>query len=686
MRSTTNLHVMLAYVAYPVTTAVYIERALRQLGRVTTIGPALPEELISEWDLESIRGLMYQQDIPTGFNPDMAEVLQKIAPENMPDLYLWVESVGGHFPANLESLPCPKACYLIDSHLKGIEWHLQWARLFDYVFIAQREYLPQFRAVNPNSYWLPLGCDPEIHTRHNVPVSHDISFVGGTMFNPRRSALLDTLAGAFKLHKERCFLEEMTKVFSASKIVFNSAVRNDLNMRVFEVLATGAFQLTDIAKNSGLTELFRDGEELAYYHCDAELGEVADFYLKNAELREQIAARGRQVVLKAHTYRHRMEDLLAVVGGNKTDTWSVLELRARSVAGVEPLFRSYRYQQSNISTQSRSFVIPVLDYSPASEFNIGTLLTDLENIPGDVIVVFNDQGVAAELKDHPRITRFAIMSQNIGVARAWNVGIEMATTPVVFILNSDLHLELEAVNTVERGLMTLENAACTGPQGSFVNFRLCRDYYYFDKGSFNAAIEVDAVSGFYFAVKREHFAPGGLRFEDAYTPCYFEEWDLGLQIKRAGLKSYVVPTTAYCHHWSGSIAARREIECMGRSETPQGILLRNRQLFLTKWLEIGLNAAQHPFDTSGFSTFCRGLILEYLRNGMNEDAAQAARHFADKALCMTELKILAGFALGHCGHSQEALQYFKKVLATDPAYDLDAAVATLSAQLNALSA
>jgi tetratricopeptide (TPR) repeat protein len=159
----------------------------------------------------------------------------------------------------------------------------------------------------------------------------------------------------------------------------------------------------------------------------------------------------------------------------------------------------------------------------------------------------------------------------------------MAATPTVFILNADLHLEPEAVQAMENGLLTLNNAACVGPQGSFVNYQLAQDYLYFDKAGFDSPISVDAISGFLFAIKRELFGPGGLKFEESYTPCYFEEWDLGIQIRQKGMNCWVVPTTAYMHHWSGSIAARREIDCMGRSETAADILRRNRILFLAKW-------------------------------------------------------------------------------------------------------
>lgn len=674
------LHVWLAYVAYPVTTAAYLERALRRICRVTTIGPRFPEELVTKWQVENMKLPLRDQDIPTSFAPDMAEILAAVPSAEYPDLYLWVESVGGHFPTNLGALPCKCACYLIDSHLDNISWHLEWAQQFDYVFIAQREYLPRFRQVHSNVHWLPLACDPDIHAKFDLPKLHNIGFVGSLTFNPRREKLLAGLEKQAGLHYERCFWDDMARVFSSSRIVFNNAVKNDLNMRVFEAMATGSLLLTDPAKGSGLEELFRDGEDLALYQCDAELEDVVGFYLHNSELRELIAARGREIALNAHTYDHRVADLFAVVRGDKAMTYSAEELRERSTTNLPPLFSGATEPLINFSGQSRSFIIPVLDYSPASEFSIATLLQDLEQIPGEVLVVFNDETVAAELKGHPRITRSAVMTENIGVARAWNVGIEMATTPVVFVLNADVHLEWAAVEMMEQGLHTLERAACVGPQGSFVNLRLTRDFLYFGKGEFDTPREVDAVSGFLFAVKREHFGPGGLRFENAFTPCYFEEWDLGLQIKRAGLKSYVVPTTAYTHHWSGSIAARQEIDFMGRSESPQEILRRNRLLFLAKWHREGA----HLLFESGIGRYSRMLALELLQAGRGAEAEQAMQQLAAAAPCRTDIQCLAGFVLGHLGRSVEALPYLKQALRLDASLDLDRFIKEFIAELAAV--
>jgi glycosyltransferase involved in cell wall biosynthesis len=614
--------VWLAYVPYPVTAAVYLESALRKSAAIVTVGPPFPEKYIEEWHLQNLKQPYFTHDIVTCFNPDMESLIAQTAPEDHPDLYLWVESVGGYYPERLNSITCLKACYLIDTHL-NLPLHLLWAEKFDCIFLAQREYLPYFTNKGLNAHWLPLACDPGIHAPVSTPLKHNISFVGSlSPRNPRRQKLLELLQKEIGIYCERCWWDDMARAITESGIIFNNAVNNDLNMRVFEVMSIGAMLLTDPAQGSGLDTLFINGEDLAIYRSDDELIDVVRFYQSNPALREQIAARGQQLVRNAHTYAHRVEDLLAVALNGKTTTFSAEELRESSLSGIVPAFVTKRNEYIAIGNVPRSFVIPVLDYSPASEYNITTLLSDLENIPGEVIVIFNNEQVAEEIKGHPRITRYAIMKENIGVARAWNVGIQMAATPVVFILNADLHLQREAVEAVEHGLLTLDRAACVGPQGSFVDIPLTRDHLYFDKGHFDQPIAVDAVSGFFFAIKLEHFANKILTFENAYTPCYFEEWDLGLQIKRAGLASYIIPTTAYDHHWSGSIRALREIGSYGRSETAGEILLRNRQLFLNKWRYLTAAENRPELLESGWREFGPAYAINLLQQ---KDFAEAQR-------------------------------------------------------------
>jgi len=612
MKTDSSITVWLAYVGYPVTTAVYIERALRQTCTVVTVGPPLSQEYIEKWQLQGMKQPIIPHDIVTGFTPDMGTVLQQRGELPPPDLFLWVTSVQGFEPINLQALNCPTACYLIDNHL-FLSGHLQWASQFDFAFIAQRKYLAEFRDAHPHAHWLPLACDPEIHRKITHEKCHDIGFVGGVEQGTRREQLLVELSKHVPLHYERCFWDDMSLVFSRSRIVFNSAVQNDLNMRFFEVLSCGALLLSDMTEESGQRELFADGEDYICYDRST-LVDLAVYYLKHEQLRERIAERGQRIAHNAHTYSHRMSDLLDVVLQKKPDTFSAAELRERSLTGVPDLFEAVRHS-FEVASPVRSFVIPVLDYSPASEYNILTLLKDLEEIEGEVVVVFNSASVGDALKDHPRITRHAVMKQNVGVSRAWNIGASMSNSDSIFIVNADAHITRVAVERLQTGLLDLPHACCVGPQGSFVNYSLCRDYHHFEKGSFDSPIAVDAVSGFFFAINLRLCRRHGIAFEEVYTPCYFEEWDTGLQIRRAGLMNYIVPTTAYDHHWGGTIQALRTIPYLGTEHSAGDILSRNSQLFLAKWRTISQRENSAVILESGWKDYLSNCMRASLDTG-----------------------------------------------------------------------
>lgn len=318
--------VWLGYVANPVTTAVYLERALCRVCRVITVGPTMPLEL---GNAMGIRHPVVPLDIETSFMPDMQALLAALPKEDHPDLYLWVDSVGrfSHLPQHLEALPCPTACYLIDAHFNP-QYYWQYAAAFDYLFVAQLNVLDFFRSRHPRSYWLPLACDPDLHRDHGILRSYPVGFVGG--MNSNRERLLTKISSVAPVRYERCYLEDMARVFSASKIGFNHASLNDLNMRFFELPSTGALQLFSQTVGSGQELLFKDGEEIAIY-TEENLSELVRYYLEHDTVRNQVAQRGRMMVHAAHTYDHRVEDLLSIVFNGKQDSFSADELRFRSL-------------------------------------------------------------------------------------------------------------------------------------------------------------------------------------------------------------------------------------------------------------------------------------------------------------------------------------------------------------------
>ena len=305
-------NILMDYVSYPITTAHYLERALRRKHNVVTCGSKITNHLIKLWQLENLNWPIHDHDLSRKQDEPISKILLDLPSRWKPDLYLWVETGLDKLPRDLKGLDIPKACYLIDTHLH-LEDHLVKARYFDYVFLAQKEYIEAFKEIGCKYvYWLPLGCDPEIHEKHQVEKKYDVGFVG-SLTDKRRLDLLNAVDKNFDLFVERRFMEEMAIVFSESRIVFNNAINNDLNMRVFEALCSGSLLLTDSAV--GLEEFFHNKTHLVIYKDEKELIEKIRFYLDHPELSVEIGEQGRNEVLKKHTYDHRIQKMMKILDG-----------------------------------------------------------------------------------------------------------------------------------------------------------------------------------------------------------------------------------------------------------------------------------------------------------------------------------------------------------------------------------
>lgn len=296
------MHVLLGYRWFPTAAGYHIERALQALGHtVTYIG--LPCSQRAGYD--------------TAVSVD--EIVAAL-PEK-PDLYLWIDPAGRYFPPGIERLPIPTACYLIDVHLG--RWREQAARFFDVVFIAQKDYVDCFRrAVGHNQvHWLPLAAAPDVHCDHHLPRIYDVGFVGNIARAHRKTARarrLKLIAERFRTNDfYRVYMpEEVGRVYSQSRIVFNCSIAGDVTMRVFEGTACGTLVLTDAVAN-GLSELFEIGNEIVVYQDDRDLLDKIAYYLAHEEKREAIARAGQARTLREHTYAHRMEKLLHIVSSSQ---------------------------------------------------------------------------------------------------------------------------------------------------------------------------------------------------------------------------------------------------------------------------------------------------------------------------------------------------------------------------------
>lgn len=308
-----RLNILMEYCQSPFSTGQYFEEALRKDNEVVTTGIRIPDEMVREWGFDGSPPLRKPHDLPRRLDEPLSGTIARQEKGWDPSLYLWIDS-GVDDLSDIESLPCPRACYIIDTHC-AFETRLAIARRFNFTFLAQKTRLDDFvRAGVPNVAWAPLACSPKLHAVGPMDRKYDVAFVGAVPDDPndRRKKLLDAVAWQFpNSWIGKAWPEDMARIYAQAKIVVNVSAARDINMRVFEALASGAMLITDEA--DGLEELFRDGEHLAIYRNDSDLPLLIEHYLRSDGDRKRIAKAGNALVLNEHTYRHRTRQMMLMI-------------------------------------------------------------------------------------------------------------------------------------------------------------------------------------------------------------------------------------------------------------------------------------------------------------------------------------------------------------------------------------
>ncbi len=297
------MHVALGYQWFPHHAAYHMERALLDEGcTVTYVG--LPSAQRPGYDSRiAVDEIVAAQAGSTGGSPD---------------LYLWIDPAGPYFPRGIERLPIPTACYLIDVHIGA--WRTHAARFFDFVFVAQKDFVAIYRQAvgHDQVYWLPLAAAADIHRPYDLPLRYDVAFVGSVARAHQRTSSrlrrLELLRNRYRTNDvfAPTPAEEVGRIYSQARIVFNTSIAGDVTMRDFEGTASGALLLTDSAAN-GLDELFEIGKEVVVYDDDEDLLRKVDYYLAHDGERKEIAEAGCRRTHADHTYHRRVRHLLEAV-------------------------------------------------------------------------------------------------------------------------------------------------------------------------------------------------------------------------------------------------------------------------------------------------------------------------------------------------------------------------------------
>lgn len=223
----------------------------------------------------------------------------------------------------------PSVFYAIDTHLpKPYKKIKRQVAHYDIVFCAQKSGARRLaKETGIDVQWVPLACDPAIHKKIATKKNYDIGFVGRDAAKFARGRQLDTLRKKYPASFiGTADFTRLGEIYSASRIGFNSSIINDINMRIFEVMAAGCFLLTNEIRDNGFEDLFEAGKHLVTYRSDRDLAALIDYYLSHEVQREAIAACGHELVINRHTYRHRLQTMLNYIAFKFGTNFNILRI------------------------------------------------------------------------------------------------------------------------------------------------------------------------------------------------------------------------------------------------------------------------------------------------------------------------------------------------------------------------
>jgi GT2 family glycosyltransferase len=211
--------------------------------------------------------------------------------------------------------------------------------------------------------------------------------------------------------------------------------------------------------------------------------------------------------------------------------------------------------------------------------SIGDLLNSIktiENIEFEVIVVINgetDKELFNFIKNHQSVTKYALISSNAGVSRAWNIGRNLAEGDLLLFLNDDVVIEQNDLNLLKSAINDI--VVMVGPKGSV--WKNGEHVCYSDND------DVNVISGFAFMIKSVVFDEiGGV--DTNFTPAGYEEIDLSFRVLKSGYLLKTVPESKFTTNPVHGISAKNtDINYFNKKINTKVLHERNTKYFEAKW-------------------------------------------------------------------------------------------------------
>lgn len=265
--------------------------------------------------LKTINGFRDQSDhdfcyfedfAPNGWLPNGSfDLMDYCARNGLPVTYdfviLFLDQDMGIFPANIAGFGCPSVLLVGDSH----HFMRPISTLISYVWREEIDaVVTQF--TGHHTHWFrdagisESGFIPGLETREMAvdlkqPRIDRVTFVGHHWpYHFYRWNLHELMRQhGIPLNVKIGTREEAAEAYGSSLVSFNCSLNGDVNIRNFEVLASGGFLLTDaLPEATGFSVLFRPGGACDTYRDGDELVDKLAFYRRNPEAATRLAFAG----------------------------------------------------------------------------------------------------------------------------------------------------------------------------------------------------------------------------------------------------------------------------------------------------------------------------------------------------------------------------------------------------------
>ena len=236
--------------------------------------------------------LWIQQDIPTDIVlfMDWGRFDSKWLDKNLKPTSFWIQESGDD-PQNFER-NYPKA------------------NRFHYTITPDKRCAEEYIKRGINAEWINHFADTKVQFPMNLEPQYTAVTTRGIGNSPFLDYLTNWGEGAIG-NRNGLGPKEHTEFLNKGLMVIQNSRWKEITRRLFEGMACGKMVITDrLSEETGLSEMFIDGEDIVYYDEMFDCIEKLNYYTENEEERERIAHNGMIKVLHNYTQIQVVDKLI----------------------------------------------------------------------------------------------------------------------------------------------------------------------------------------------------------------------------------------------------------------------------------------------------------------------------------------------------------------------------------------